>query len=710
MEVFVKDLKEYKQYMNPLEDYLKTMSNYLQRKFNLPKEQIENYIKEAIKENQPVNPTVKYNKKDMNGDMNTETNKLTAYLKEVKEDDDIIVPTFTTYINHDKKESLHSIFITINKNARAVDKKKAFHAKLKNDIENYNYYNTTQSKRKTTNNSLSGAYASNGTILFNESGHSTLTSITRCVSGIGNAISEIVVGGNRYFRTPEALINYILTVIQHSNLSLVEEVLEEYRMHIPTLEEAFEKLLFSSRWYWTSLEKEEEVRSLLKNLTDVERAAIVYTNDMWSVKDFNDSLTRELMEGISFPCKDPHYSRDPLKDLKEEFEGTDNLVRYIFAKEIKGRILDYEAMLKEEDPLVYAMASTSKKVKETLYYFSKFFKAFFLTDILPPNVAYIQDMFRLNIVLSDTDSTCCAYDKWVDWYYEGKEKDLDRYIGVAGGIMTITTQLIAHNLKVFYHNLNIRPKYGDLLQMKNEFFWPVFVTSNKSKHYFASTMIREGNVYKTLEREKKGVHFISSTYASIIADTTNYLMDYITNTVEYNNKVSLKHMCTKVADIERQILNDFNTNKYYMFKRDSIKHFKAYKNGPTESKYVYHTLWNTVFGEKYGKMDEPPYTIYNIPLEVENKTDFEEMVQDMSQRDPELGVRFLDFCQQYNKSNISTIRIPKLILDRSGIPYEIKDRVAIRKTIRQMCYSLYEVLTTVGFYKKEEQLMMDLGF
>ena len=143
MEVFVKDLKEYKQYMNPLEDYLKTMSNYLQRKFNLPKEQIENYIKEAIKENQPVNPTVKYNKKDMNGDMNTETNKLTAYLKEVKEDDDIIVPTFTTYINHDKKESLHSIFITINKNARAVDKKKAFHAKLKNDIENYNYYNTT---------------------------------------------------------------------------------------------------------------------------------------------------------------------------------------------------------------------------------------------------------------------------------------------------------------------------------------------------------------------------------------------------------------------------------------------------------------------------------------------------------------------------------------------------------------------------------------
>lgn len=709
MDIFVKNDKEYKQHMDPFEDYLRTMVNYLKKKYDLPKEELEKYVKETIKKNNPKNPTVKYNKKDRNGDMNVETTKLTSYLREVKEDDDIIVPTFTTYINHDKRESLHSVFITINKNARAVDKKKAFHAKLKGDMEAYNYFNTTQSKRKTTNNSLSGAYASNGTILFNESGHSTLTSITRCVSGIGNAISEIVVGGNRYFRTPESLINYLLTVIQHSNLDLVEEVIKEYDIYIPNIEEVFEKMLFSARWYWTSLEKEEEIKNIIKNLSDRERVAVVYTNDMWTVKDFNQELTKRLIDGISFPCPDVNYSTNPLEDLKEEFEGTDNLVRYIFANEIKGRILNYEEMLKENDPLVFAMASTSKQVKETLFQFSKFFKAFFLTDILPPNVAYIQDMFRLNIVLSDTDSTCCAYDKWVEWYY-GEKKDLDRYVGVAGGIMTITTQLIAHNLKVFYHNLNIRPKYGNLLQMKNEYFWPVFVTSNKSKHYFASTMIREGNVYTELEREKKGVHFISSTYDKVITDTTNYLMDYITNTVGNNDKISLKHMCTTVADIERKIYKDFNDNQYYMFKRDSIKNAKAYKNGPLESKYVYHLLWNEIFGEKYGVMDEPPYTIYNIPLEVENKTDFDDLKAMIQGTDEEVHKKFINVTKKYNKTNISTMRIPKLILDRYGIPMELKDKVAIRKTIRQMCYSLYEVLTTIGFYKKEEQLMMDLGF
>lgn len=709
MDVFVKEDKEYKQHMDPFEDYLRTMRNYLQRKYDLPKEKIEEYIKETIKKNNPRNPTVKYNKKDRNGDMNIETTKLTSYLREVKEDDDIIVPTFTTYINHDKRESLHSVFITINKNARAVDKKKAFHAKLEGNMEAYNYFNTTQSKRKTTNNSLSGAYASNGTILFNESGHSTLTSITRCVSGIGNAISEIVVGGNRYFRTPESLINYLLTVIEHSDLDLVEEVIKEYNIYIPAVEEVFEKMLFSARWYWTSLEKEKEIKTIIENLTERERVAVVYTNDMWSVKDFNQDLTKDLIDGISFPCQDVNYSKDPLEDLKEEFEGTDNLVRYIFANEIKGRILNYETMLKEKDPLVFAMASTSKQVKETLYKYKKFFKAFFLTDILPPNVAYIQDMFRLNIVLSDTDSTCCAYDKWVEWYY-GEKKDLDRYVGVAGGIMTITTQLIAHNLKVFYHNLNIRPKYGNLLQMKNEYFWPVFVTSNKSKHYFASTMIREGNVYTELEREKKGVHFISSTYDKVITDTTNYLMDYITNTVGNNDKISLKHMCTTVANIERKIYKDFNENQYYMFKRDSIKNAKAYKNGPLESKYVYHLLWNEIFGEKYGVMDEPPYTIYNIPLEVENKTDFDDLKAMIAGTDPEVYKKFIAVTSKYNKTNISTMRIPKLILDRYGIPEELKGKVAIRKTIRQMCYSLYEVLTTIGFYKKEEQLMMDLGF
>lgn len=707
MEVFNRGIDNYRTYMNPLEDYLETMANYISKKYKLTIEQSKTYVKECIKQHGVNHPDVVYKKKNQDGDMVVETTKLMNYFKEIKEDDDIIVPSFTTYTNHKKEISIHSIMIDTNKKERSRVKKLAFEAKLLNNIEDFNNYDTEQMKRKTTNNSLSGSYGSTGTILHNESGHYTLTSLTRCVSGIGNAISEIVVGGNRYFRTPDSLINYILTVLKHYDRKLVEEVVNENKLYIPSKSDVFDILVKTGKWYWESREKEAVIKNLIENLDIIDRCAVLYINDLWTVKNFNEDFIRVLMDGIGLPSYEK--STNPLEDLKEEFEGTDNLLRFIYAENIRGRTIKYKEMLDNNEELIYYMASTSKKIKETFKSYSKFFKAFFLTDILPPNIAYIKDMFRLNIVLSDTDSTCCSYDKWVEWYYNGNP-DLDRYIGIAGGIMTITTQLIGHNLKVFYNNLNIVPEYGELLQMKNEFFWPVFVVSNNSKHYFASVMIREGNVYRELEREKKGVNFISSTFDQIITDTNNELMDYITDTVSKNEKISLKYLCKRVADVERKIISDFENNKFYMFKKDNIKNKNSYKQEPTKSKYVYHLFWKEVFGEKYGALDEPPYTIYNIPIDAKSKTEFQELLDDIKACDENIYNKFIEACKKYDRNQLGTLRIPKAIVEKVGLPLELKNQVKLKKTILQMCFSLYDILATAGFYKKKNYLVSELGY
>ena len=705
MSIFTKELHEYKQYMNPLQDYMETMASFFSKKYNLNYNEVKSYIKEYLKTKGLRQPIVFYNKKDKNGDMHQTSSKIIEYINSVKEDQDIIVPTFTTYKNHDEQRSLHGIFIDINKNARSVDKKKMFQAKASGDKDAFEYYNVVQNNRKINNNSLSGAYASNGTIFFNESGHSTLTSLTRCVSGIGNAISEIVVGGNRYFKDPESVINYILTICKHVDYTKVQEAVNLYNLYIPTVHDVYSTLFLTAKWYWRSNAKESEIQYIISKLTDLERVAVCYVNDLWTLKKYNDSLLRDFMGNISLPASGT--SEDPLEDLKEVFEGQDNLVRYIFAKEIQGKQIDYKSMVENNDLLIHRMAMTSRRIKETFNKYSLLLRAFFLTDILPPNIAYIKDMYRLNIVLSDTDSTCCAYDKWVDWFFNGNP-DVLTHIGVAGGIMTITTQLIAHNLKVFYHNLNIKPRFGDLLQMKNEYFWTVFVTSNKSKHYYASTMIREGVVYKELEREKKGVHFIASTFDKIIQDTTNELMDYVTNQVGNFQEVSIDHMCRRVMDVENKILEDFHNRKYYMFKKDNIKAKGSYKQDEDRSKYVYHKMWNEIFGEKYGYVEEPPYNIYNIPLDLDNPTDFKDMLDNIGKMDMELQKRFISVCEKYDKKNITTLRIPTSILDSQGIPKEVMQYVGIKKTILQMCYSLYEILTTVGFFKKDFQLVSEV--
>ena len=57
-------------------------------------------------------------------------------------------------------------------------------------------------------------------------------------------------------------------------------------------------------------------------------------------------------------------------------------------------------------------------------------------------------MLRDSIVLSDTDSTCGSYDKWVNWYY-GEDVFHAESIGIAGAIMTINNQIMDHFIKVF---------------------------------------------------------------------------------------------------------------------------------------------------------------------------------------------------------------------------------------------------------------------
>ena len=37
-----------------------------------------------------------------------------------------------------------------------------------------------------------------------------------------------------------------------------------------------------------------------------------------------------------------------------------------------------------------------------------------------------------------------------------------------------------------------------------------------------------------------------------------------------------------------------------------------FKKGPSESPYFHYLLWENVFAEKYGHVDEPPYGVIKV--------------------------------------------------------------------------------------------------
>lgn len=711
--IFKRPKEGYKTYLNPVQDYIKQSTNFIAAKHKISKEEAEELVKQVLRNSKELtgktikNPKIRFNVKNEVGDMEQAEVPLTKYIDSVKKDQDIIVPSFTVYSHPDKLRSLHADYLSTNIKLRSEDKHKAFKYEREGNTGMFLYYNTLQNSRKVKNNSLSGAYASPCTVLYNPSAHFTLTSITRCVSGIGNSLSEMLVGGNKYFKSPDTVISYISVVLSYVNFELVEKVISKYNLYLPTPKEVFDTIKSSSRWYWNSLRMENYIVHVLENLTPIQRAAVLYVNDLWNLKNFNDEFMRRFVGTLSKRVEEG--STNPLEDLNNEIDGVNVLAHHIYANDIRGKEVNYKELLEEGNDLVYKLASTAKNIKTTLHEYSDLLEAFYVTDILPINVAYLQDMVRYNIVLSDTDSTCCSYDKWVEWFFGSPRHDSEA-IGVSASIMTLTTQLMDHHLKVFAKNMNTGIPKADYLQMKNEFYWSVFVTGNITKHYYASTLIKEGNVYKNPKLEKKGVHFISSTVGGDIVKKSEEMMNRIMDETIEGKKIDVVGLCKEIADIERTLIKDFFDGKNYMFKRDSIKGEKSYKQEADKSKFINHTFWMNVFSEQYGKPDNPPYIIYTMPLKVNNKTTWVEFLQEIEKKNPLMAQNMKIFCSKYNKEYIKTFRPPKVLIDAYGVPKELMEFIDIKKTVIQALRPFYYILETVGYYKKPDYLLSELNF
>lgn len=684
---------EYAVNMNPVNTYMQHMRTYVSKKFNLDIETTNRLIREAVKSNKPKDPKVVFNRKKENGDMERVEDTLKSYLKDVIDGGHIIVPSFTVYNHPSERKSLHAEFLFINVKKRSEDKHKSFEYKQQGNKPMEDYYSTMQKIRKIFNNAVSGAYGSKGSILSNPSGHYTLTSITRSVASIGNMTTESMIAGNKYFRNAEVTINYIVALVNRTNSRTVRYTIDKYNIHVPTANEVMDMILFSTKWYWENKPKENIIFDFIKTLNDEERCMVMYCNDLWHFKQYNDKVMREIIESLGMISVEPVDNHADL--VKKAPEGILNLALCICSDLLKGKKFDVGKMQGTEE--LNTVASTIQKIMLGMDKYWLFFRTFYTTDIMPTSVAYIRDMLRDAIVLSDTDSTCGSYDKWLEWYY-GEPTFNGEAVGIANAIMTINTQVMDHHIKILAANMNIDKSMYETLKMKNEFYWSVFIATNVSKHYYAYTEIQEGNTFKESELELKGVHLIASSIKIEIKKLIHQIMKDLLNAIKNKDTISLKTYIEKTIEIELGILNGIKSGNISYFKRIPIKGAKSYKQGPEQSPYQFHLLWERIFADKYGSLGEPPYTFVKVPLVMDNKAKLNEFVENI--QDTDIKLKFKELFERKNLGTYTTIRIPMDIVTRKGIPDEILDYVNTSNIIEDSLYALYMLLETLGFYRK----------
>lgn len=690
---FVLKAEAYKRDIIPTGHYISQSAHFLNLRTGVAYDTCKAYVRKALTTKRFPNvkdPTVNYLHRQENGDREPAQLPLTQYLRDIVKNREIMAPTLTTYVSSDIFESVLAKYITGNIAKRSRAKKAMFAAGQAGDLVEEFFQDLVQRNTKLSNNSISGAHASASTPLYNQTNHSTLTSNCRMTSGYGNANNEKMLSGNRHYWKPELVINNIISITQNTDYVKWAQVVEKYNLVIPTADNVMEAIRYSTDLYWFSPIRMQEIIDLVDCLSPMQRLSFLYTGDLHHVCKYNPAFMRSFIGDMS--AKVFGECANPEQEIHKYPEDYVYLAHQICSKEMKGKGKDYKKI--KDSPELQTLVATTAHVFSVVHNYKDFIEVALVSDNVPAAVPYFPSSIRRCAITSDTDSTIFTVQEWVIWYL-GSLKFNEVSTAVASTMIFLASQSIVHILARMSINTGVSRTNMWKIAMKNEFFFPVFVPTNVSKHYFALISCQEGNVYEKIKVEIKGVHLKSSNAPKEINKRTENLMVEIMETVMRGEKISLAKMFKQVADTEREIMSAIKDGNARYCRRGELKSPASYTKGPEQSNYMHHIFWQECFAPKYGVQEDPPYAVVKLSGGLKSPSAAKDWLEKI---DPATAERVRAWMRKYNKDKIGAFMIPKQIVDTIGLPEEIMLAINSRRMVADLVKPQYLVLETLGYY------------
>lgn len=644
-------------------------------------------------------PTVEYYERDSKTfDKEITQRNLIDYLRTAYEENLTVAPSLTCY----RKDiiALDAKWTVSNIKMRNEYKSKAKSYMQAGNAVNGEIYNAMQKTKKIFNNGLSGSYALKNSPLSAFSNHYTLTATTRVSSGIGNILSERMISGNRFYRLKDDVIDEFITYIRKSDQNAVKEAIEKYQIHIPTTDEIIEMVKSSSKWYWDDETFMGIIQDFVDTLTDIEKAIVLYSQDIYHLKKYNEEFINRFFGKLTKKVRDSSNDVEILKNGNYDILNTIHMIHY---DELKGVKVDYD--LYKGTDIAWSMVSTYLHVEATLKEYEVFIDAFFKkVMVIPSNVAYVKDMVRETIELSDTDSTCAAYFPLIS---DGNRYRNDaKYIGAISGPLLMLSGILRHTLRIFAANTNTNIENYKRVSMKAEYYWGVFIPLLVSKHYMTSEAIKEMFVLKNPETTTSGVSLIASTLPAYFLNKLKEYEESVITPLNNGELLSASELIRFIADLESLIENALIEKPATVLRADKMKEENGYKNTWDKSNFFHHILWQRVFARTYGDAPEPPYRVYKLPLKLGSVAKIKEFIESIE--DPDMKREFENVVLKDGKKKmLNQIKIPMPIANSVGVPKELQDAIDIKAVILNTMKPFYMILDSLGLMKYSNFLVKE---
>lgn len=694
VDEFILKPHEYKRDINTVGQYIEQTAQYLSIMEGIPFNEAATFVKENIKSDGlfPLNnPMVDYIRKDENDDRVEDRISLLSYLQQTIRNRDIFSATYTTFCHPSIKTSYLVEYVDNAIPRRKKMKHLQFEAKQKGDTKVMQYANNRQNNIKKGINSISGASSRPSTPIYCASMHPVLTSNCRMTSGYANANNEKLLGGNRHYYSYEVTINNLIALTTRIDETAINNVISKYNLYVPTPEELHELILRSTRLYWRWKEKEDAILEFLRKCSKTYLASIAFTYDLYAMAKWNDSFTREFITKLSTACKpNPEMTLEKAQKIfKSSQEAITNVAIQIFTDDVRGKTADEYS----KTDVILDIASTIDNIYLTIDDYKDYIHTFLRTPHLPSSLAKFPSSKRRVVLMSDTDSSIFTVQDWIKWYY-GEYRTDSESNKVFSVIVFLSCSTLKHMLAIMSANLGVEEKRIHQIAMKNEFQFLVFMSTLKTKHYMAYITYQEGNVYKTPDVEKKGVHLRNSNSPKEILTHSEKIITDIFDRILEGKKSNLGEILHEIAEEERRIYESVEKGEITYFRGKQIKDKESYKKGEEESPYHKYVFWNNTFGKYYGETQEPPYHSVDVGLSISNKTDTQKWLDSFENQ--KLADDIRREMKRLKKEVLGTINVPSALFYNRPLPKEIASYVDSRGLIANVAAPYYLGMESVG--------------
>lgn len=722
---FVKEPSYYKRKVDILKGYKIASATYLHSKhpqFSL--DYCLNYVSDQMKAggtNELKDPRVMFISQRKRGNRAKEVSTLSSLLNEVVNDQNLIFsPSMIAYQRPEIVKSLLSEFLFGNVRKRKDYKNLKFKYEREGNQTLKAFYDILQTSVKELNNSLSGAGVSKYNAIYCKSSHLSLTSGCRTATSYANASNERYIAGNRHYHK----VNVVIQELSNANIygphKEIAAVLDKYDLAYPSVEQTMECILKSSRKYWQDVKSEAFIEDYVKTLSPVARAAFCYTGDAYHLSKFNPGFVENMFE--QFAGVDRVYTSD-------EFHNDDVISGMDGDKQVTVSLLKSQLLvgdkklntLSETHPDIYQQVNTTAYNFECkIHDYADLIDALWRPRYLISSIGKFRSIMREAVLTSDTDSTIFTTMYWTE-KVTGKLDFSKESYNIGYLVVYFASQIVSNALSILCANMGIGVEQLTMLQMKNEYYFPIYALTNISKHYFAlrsaqegvikAEILPDGSVVEKPELEMKGVHLISSKASvNFMLRFQDYVENHTFGQMLQDKKLSWYEIMERPITQELDIRHNIRSGGVEYYSREQIKDPRDYKQGEDNSNYFQYLLWSEVFAPKYGDVDNPPLYAVKIPVDLSKPRKLKTWITQVKTMDSALGNRLEAFLESKDKSQFTSILIPQQIIDTTGLPAELLPVIDEARAVNQIMTPYYIALQSFGYYvgnSKNTRLLTD---